>query len=104
MTGVVIQQSCNLYTVEVEGKLLKRHVNHLRQWIDSASPSATSVNDHTIQDNFTYSESYPDAPQDTSGEDEGLEDSSHRYPRRQTSSRSTYLLNRLLFSLRGEEM
>ena len=81
MKGVVIQQLGPVtYTVEVEGKLLKRHVDHLRQW--SGSASSTSVNDHTIQDNFTYSESYPDEPQETSGENEGLEDSTHRYPRR----------------------
>ena len=82
MKVVVIQQLGPVtYTVEVEGKLLKCHVDHLHQWIDSASPSAASVNVHTIRDNFTYSESYPDAPQETSGEDEVLEDSSHRYPR-----------------------
>ena len=39
------------------------------------------MNDRAIQDNFTYSESYPDEPQETSGEDEGLEDSTHCYPR-----------------------
>ena len=76
---VVIQQLGPVtYTVEVEGKLLKCHVDHLHQWIDSASPSAASVNVHTIRDNFTYSESYPDAPQESRGEDEVLEDLSHR--------------------------
>ena len=45
MKGVVIQQLGPVtYTVEVEGKLLKCHVDRLRQWIDSASPPVTSVN------------------------------------------------------------
>ena len=75
MKGVVIKQLGPVtYTVEVEGKLLKCHVDHLHQWIDSASPPVTSVNDHTIRDNFTYSESYPDAPLETSGQGEVLEE------------------------------
>ena len=82
MKGVVVQQLGPVtYTVEVEGKLLKRHVDHLRQWTELASSSGTSVNDHAIQDNFKYSESYPDSPEETRGEDAGLEEMFHRYPR-----------------------
>ena len=83
MKGVVVQQLGPVtYTVEVEGKLLKRHVDHLRQWTELASSSDAPVNNHAIQDNFKYSESYPDSPEETRGEDAGLEDMFHRYPRR----------------------
>ena len=56
MKGIVLQQLGPVtYTVEVDGKLLKRRVDHLRQRSESASPPESRT-DHTIHNNFQYPE------------------------------------------------
>ena len=69
MKGVVIQQLGPVaYTVEVDGKLLKRHL----QWIEPSSPDSLPT-DNTIQDNFSYPESSLGTPDETNSEEPALE-------------------------------
>ena len=57
MQGVVLQQIGPVsYTIEVNGKLLKRHVDHLRQRGEPVRFSDLHTADHTIPDNFQYPE------------------------------------------------
>ena len=71
--GVVIQQLVPVtYTVEVDGKLLKSHVDHLLQWIEPSSPDSLPT-DNTIQDNFSYPESSLGTPDETNSEEPALE-------------------------------
>ena len=81
MKGVVIQQLGPVtYTVEVDGKLLKRHIDHLRPRIESVNPPDSLVDDHTIKDNFKYSESSPVSPEETNRDEPDMEAMSEHYP------------------------
>ena len=83
MKGVVIQQPGPItYTVEVDGKLLKRHNDHLRPGIESVNPPNSLVDDHAIKDNFKYSESSPVSSEEANRVESDMEATSQRYPRR----------------------
>ena len=83
MKGIVLQQLGPVtYTVEVDGKLLKRRVDHLRQRSESASPPESRT-DHTIQDNFQYPEPHTElSEQVCSDEPSPQEPLFQCYPRR----------------------
>ena len=83
MKGIVLQQLGPVtYTVEVDGKLLKRRVDHLRQRSESASP-AESRTDHTIHNNFQYPEPHTESSEQVhSDEPSPQEPLLQRYPRR----------------------
>ena len=84
MKGVVIQQlGPVIYTVEVDGTLLKRHVDHLRQWIAPTGHPDSLSTDNAIQDNFQYPETSRGTPDETNNEEPVLEEPfSRHYPRR----------------------
>ena len=84
MKGVVIQQLGPVtYTVEVDGKLLKRHVDHLWQWIAPTSSPVPLATDDFVQDNFQYPESSRLTSNETNTEEPVLEEQVTRhYPHR----------------------
>ena len=81
MKGIVIQQFGPVtYTVEVDGKLVKRHVDHLWQQSKSASPPDSRTY-HTIQDNFQYPEPCTESSEQVCRDEPSLEESLlQRYP------------------------
>ena len=84
MKGVILQQIGPVsYTVEVDGKLLKRHVDHLHQRGESVRPSDSHTTDRTIQDNFQYPELGTASSDQVSTDDPSPEEPVlQRYPRR----------------------
>ena len=84
MKGVILQQIGPVsYTVKVDGKLLKHHVDHLRQQGESVRPSDSHTPDRTIRDNFQYPKLGTASSDQVSIDDPSLEEPVLQcYPRR----------------------